>query len=293
MATIKVTEKQIPINYGLYTKVLLMCKRLTQKKPKWDCVFNIDGMEGVGKTTLSILIGYIVAKETGRPFSEKNMFFNVDEGIKFAQNTEEQIIIFDEPSNDALGIEFRNKTQIKLMKLLMQVRKKRHLIIFNLTKFYKFAEYIVVDRPNAGMFHVFISNQSNRQEVMFSFIPSPALQVLYNDYRFKKLRNYAKYTQFVGRFPDILDGERPYNILDEFDIEDYERRKDKGIQEIGVKKSAKELKHDKLRLKIGELANKYPDLDLKIMAKHFDVSLRTLQRWKSQELDNDDTDENT
>jgi hypothetical protein len=232
MSNVYLTDKQIPFNSALYDKVKLMTKRCVQHKPKWDTVLNIEGVEGIGKTTLAITIGYLVGKDTGRRFSEANVFTDVDSGIKFAQSTAEQIIIFDEPSSDALSIEFRNKIQINLIKLLMQIRKRRHFIIFCLTKFYKFAEYIVVDRP-IGMIHLY-ANDKNLP--CWVYISGKYLEALFNDYKFKKKRNYRKYMSISGTFSDILDPEQTYNILDEFNVEVYEKNKDNAIEMIGKKK---------------------------------------------------------
>lgn len=283
MSWIKVTKKQIPIDVFLYEKLKLMIQRCVQEKPRWDTVLAIDGTEGIGKTTLSVTLGYIAGKEMGRKFSESNVFADVDEGIKFAQSTEKQIIIFDEPSSDALSVEFRNKIQINLIKLLMQVRKRRHFIIFNFTKFYKFAEYLVVDRP-IGMIHIYLESNNKPAWV---YIPGMNLEILYNDYRFKKQRNYKKYYTIHGYFEDILDPDKEYNILDEFNVEKYEKNKDKAIEMIGKKKKLEEqvseLKLFKRKVGLLKPSKNNPIDSVVELARRLGVTRKTLNLWVKNE----------
>jgi hypothetical protein len=287
------TKKKIPFDIALYGLIRLMEKRCTQHKPKWDNVLNIEGGEGIGKTTLAITVGYIVGEDTNRKFSESNVFTDIDSGVKFAQSTKEQIIIFDEPSSDALSIEFRNKIQINLIKLLMQVRKRRHFIIFNLTKFYKFAEYIVVDRP-VGMIHLY-ANENNRP--CWVYIPGKYLEALYNDYKFKKQRNYKKYMTIHGYFVDILDPELPYNILDEFNLEQYEKNKDLGIEMIGKKKKEElELTEaKKIKAKIGKLkpSKKNPIDSVEKLCQMLGITTPTYYEWLKESKNNEVDDENS
>lgn len=271
MGSIEVTDKKIPLDEALYNKIKLMILRCTQPKPKLDNVVTVEGGEGTGKTTMASLIGYIVHDETGRPFSEANVFADIQEGVDFAQNTEEQIIIFDEPALEALSSEWWKEAQRNMVKLLMLARKKRHFIIFNITKFYKFSEYIVVDRA-VGMIHIYNDPVTNQPR--WTYIPKKYLELLANDYRTKKQRNYKKYTILHGTFPDVLDPSKPYNILDHFNTEIYDKRKDKAIQSIG--KKAESDAHA-LKLKIGSLT--YPVRSMSDMANKLKISKSTIHAW--------------
>jgi DNA-binding transcriptional regulator YiaG len=255
MTNMSVTDKQIPLNSSLVQKFDLMIERVEQTKPCHDTLVSIEGSEGVGKTTMAVILGYYVHSVTGRPFSEKNVFADVKKAIDFAQNTFGQIVIFDEPALDALSAEWWKESQKDLIKLLMLSRKKRHFFIFNITKFYKFSEYIVVDRA-VCMIH------------------------LYNDYRKKRERNYRKYKMFTGTFPDVLDPKMSYNILDHFNVEEYEKEKDKAILSIGkkMKNDVKELKR-----KLGSL--KFPIPTQIEFAKRLEVSITTLKSWKEDSMD--------
>ncbi len=250
------TDRQIPFDNLLIQKVNLMAKRCTQKKPALDSLLIIEGGEGSGKTTFSVGVGYYISTITGRAFSDKNVFADSSLAMKFAQYTESQVIIFDEPALDALSAEWWKSTQRDLIKILMLSRKKRHFFIFNVTKFYKFAEYIIVDR-SIGMVHLY---QRKTGAPAFSYIPKDSLERLYNDYRRMKVRNYRKYTIFIGSFSDVLDKDNEYNLLDIFDVESYEKNKDLAIQSIGKKVSKTiskdRLNSDKIKYKLTQL--KFP-----------------------------------
>ncbi len=279
------TEKKIPFNTWYLSKIDLMIKRTTQKNPKLDAVFQIEGGEGLGKTTLSAATGYYISWKTGKPFSEKNMFFDIKKAIEFAQETEGQIIVFDEPARGVLKVQWRNKLQQDLIELLMLSRKKRHFIIFNFVKFYKFNEYIVVDRC-LGMAHLYERKDRNGVYA-FAYIPRDYLESLYNDAIKKHQRNYFKYSIFTGEFPDVLNPEKEYNILDSFDLKAYEKEKDKAIASIG--KPIEDTPHQdtikllKLKKDIGSL--KYPIKSKKEMCIQLDKHTTTLWDWSKIKIE--------
>ncbi|HEY0088234.1 MAG TPA: hypothetical protein VGB37_05285 [Candidatus Lokiarchaeia archaeon] len=280
MVTLRITDKKIPLDSSLVQKFDLLIDRITRKKPKSDSVITVEGAEGIGKTTMSILIAYYVHHITGKPFSDKNVFSETKEAIEFAQNTEEQIIIFDEPALDVLSAEWWKEVQKDLIKLLMLSRKKRHFMIFNITKFYKFPEYLVVDRASC-MVHLY-ENQSQGRPY-FAYIGKDFLENLYNDFRRKRERNYRKYSLFTSHFPDVLDPEMSYNILDHFNLEEYEKRKDKAILSIGkkFKNPDKELKRKLANIKI---ERGKPIMSQKELAKRLGIPLSTIKSWKEEEI---------
>ena len=120
----------------------------------------------------------------------------------------------------------------------MMARKKRHFFIFNITKFYKFNEYIIVDRPMA-LIHVY--SRKNVESGRFIYIRKKHLENLWRDYRFSKKRSYKKYQskKVKGTFPDILNIKYKNNVLSEFDYGAYEKKKDKAIESIGKEKNKK------------------------------------------------------
>ena len=265
---VRVTDKNFYMDDRLYSKINLMIKRCTQPNPKKDNVLLIEGGEGEGKSNLSFQVAYLVSYKTGRSFTSKNIFFKADKLLEFAQNTENQIIIYDEPSLDMLGAEWYKKEQLNIIKLLMTARKKRHFFIFNITKFYKFAEYIVVDRA-IGMIHVYSRNEI--EPGRFVYIRKKSIEWMYRIYRRSKQRTYKKYTSFRGTFPDFPEG-----IID---TDSYERKKNYAIMSIGTKKEdIHQKKLNELRYKIANLS--VPIQTKKELAEKLETDPKTIRDWR-------------
>lgn len=276
---VKVTDLQFSMDQMLKKKMDLIIKRCTQPNPKKDAVLLVEGAEGEGKTNLSFQLAYYFSYHTGREFSNKNVFFRAEPLMKFAQETENQIIIYDEPSLDMMSTEWWKKEQMNLIKLLMTARKKRHFFIFNITKFYKFNEYIVVDRA-LGMVHVY-----SRKEIepgRFVYVKKKAIEFLYNSYRSSKKRLYKKFTSFRGTFPDFVEG-----ILDEAE---YEKQKNEAIMSIG--KNEEDLHKRKLKeLKKSVGLVRAPIRTREELAEKIGISGQTLRAWAH--LGDDDTQKAT
>jgi len=259
-----VTDLKFSLDPQLKKKLDLMIKRCTQPNPKRDALLLVEGGEGEGKTNMSLQCAYYFKFKTNRKIS---LFFKALDVLNFAQSTEEQIIIYDEPALDMLSNEWWKEEQINLVKLLMVARKKRHFIIFNITKFYKFNEYIVVDR-SIGLIHVY-----SRKEIeagRFVYIRKKAIEWLYNSYKSSKKRDYKKFASFRGTFPDFIKG-----IID---LDAYELNKDKAILSVGTKKHNKDKQNlDNLKSKIGNI--KFPIKTKIEFSKQLDISTRTLQKW--------------
>ena len=282
MVTVYLTDKKIPFNREFIKKMDLMIERVTQSNPKLDTVFQNEGGEGLGKTTFSVAQGYYISYQTGKPFSEKNVFLDIKKAIDFAKTTEGQIIIFDEPAKGVLKMQWRTILQQNLIELLMLSRKKRHFIIFNFVKFYKFNEYIVVDRC-LGMAHLY--ERRDRKGYAFAYIPRARLEDLYNDAIKKHQRNYFKYSIFTGEFPDVLNPNKKYNILDKFDFETYDKEKDRVIASIGEKEPDE--KPDERTIKIQLFKQLHQNLDkisLKDLSNAFGRSAKTGSRWLKEDI---------
>lgn len=278
-----VTDLKYYLEDRLIKKINIMIDRCTTDNPKRDAVLINDGSEGEGKTNTSIAESYYIKSKTNR---EIYLFFRLESLIELAKSTKDKIIIWDEPALDSLSQEHYKQVNINLTKLLMTCRKNRHFFIINMTKFWKFSEYIVVDR-NLGMVHMY-----SRKEIeigRFVYIRKKYLEPLYLGYKISKKRLYKKYTSFRGTFPNIMekhfdkmgivivgiDGKKYVNAT--YDI--YEKEKDKAIFSIGVKekenKALKELKI--LKSKIGKL--KLPIKTKTELSKQLNVAMKTLQRW--------------
>jgi len=274
----RVTRFQYPMEENLIQKIDLMIERCTDTRAKKDVVLICEGAEGEGKTTLSVAIAYYFSEKTGRSFNAENIFFDLEQLIKFAQSENNQIIIWDEPALQALSSDWSSTVVKNLTRLLMMARNKRHFIIINMTKFYKFNEYVSVDRPIA-MIHVY--SRKNIYSGRFIFIRKKFLEPLWRDYRFGKKRNYKKYAskKIRGSFPDILSPDYKYNVLKEFNLKLYERHKDKAISSIGfIQKKVIVDKETELKYKMATI----PGKTVKELAKIYNVTERQVVYWREK-----------
>ncbi|OQY40994.1 MAG: hypothetical protein B6229_00380 [Spirochaetaceae bacterium 4572_7] len=272
----RVTKFQYPLEASLVNKLNLMIKRCDPKGSKKDTVLLIEGAEGEGKTTLSIALAYYVADQSGREFNESRVFFDVEKMIEYAQSTEKQIIIWDEPALQALSTDWASSAVKNLTRLLMMARKKQHFILINVTKFYKFNEYVVVDRPIA-LIHVY--SRKNLYSGRFLYVKKKYLEPLWREYRFKKIRSYKKYAskKVRGSFPDILSPKYKYNVLSEFDIDSYEKNKDKAIMSIGKVEKRDKPKEWRIE-KLANFKRLMPKMTQQQYADVLGVSLATIKR---------------
>jgi len=280
---VKVGDFSYTLEKLLVNKLDIMVDRVTRKTPKLDTWLSVHGLEGSGKSNSSIAIAYYVKQKTGFPI---HLFFRLEPLIKFAQSTEQKIIIWDEPAIDSLSTDQLKTVGRDLLRLAMTIRKKRHFFIINFNKFWKFPEYLVVDRC-LGMVHMYSKNEINIGR--FLYIKRKNLEPLWNDYSKGKKRNFNKYKSFGGGFPEIMT-----DNLDNMDItiedvphatiKDYENVKDRAINGIGVhapKLSKKEqqiqTRLDFLRMKIANL----PGKSIPEIAKYLGMNQRTVVEWRS------------
>lgn len=290
-----VTDLDYQLENRFIKKANLMIERCEQVHPKKDVVFNIEGDEGEGKTNSACALAYYVKYNTKRNI---NLFFRLKNLIKMAQNTERQIFIWDEPSLDSLSTDHYKEINKDLMRLLMTSRVNRHFYIFNLTKFHKFAEYIVVDRAR-GMMHMY-----SRDEIEpghFVYIKKKALEPLFIAYKVSKKRLYKKYTSFHGKMQDILEIKAPDGscYFDKMGInvegiqnatyQQYNDEKRKAIMSIGNEKTEKnQYKDDFKRLKKLIASIKYPINTQEQLAEALETTSTSLVRWKNLSFDDSD-----
>jgi DNA-binding transcriptional regulator YiaG len=262
----------------LVSKLDLMIKRCMQDTPKKDALLLIEGAEGEGKTNSSCAVSYYIKTKTNR---EIHMFFRLNDMIQFAKSTEDKIIIWDEPALDSLSTDWYKEASKDLMRLLMSVRKKRHFFIFNLTKFHKFAEYIVVDRA-LGMVHMYSRHETEAGR--FVYIRKRSIEWMFLSYRRSKKRLYNKSSSFRGRFPEVM--EKYFNLMNinvngkvNASLNTYDKEKDKAIESIASKKP------DKHKDKVLEMQKKIASIKIKgvsqeELAKALGITRRTLYNWQ-------------
>jgi len=274
-----VTDLKYHLENRLVSKLDIMVHRITNKTSRKDAVFICEGAEGEGKTNSSEAIAYYIKYKTGRDI---HMFFKLNTMIEFAKSTENKIIIWDEPSLDSLSVDWAKEINKNLLRLLMTCRKKRHFFILNFTKFYKFSEYVVVDRA-IGMIHMYSRN--NTLPGRFMYIKKGSLEFLYNSFRFKKKRDYKGAMAFGGSMPIVekyMD-KMGINIegVPNCNLEQYEELKDKAIASIGQKKRDRSKHYQNLQIfkkRIGYL--KCPIMNHQELAEQLGVSRRSFYLWQ-------------
>lgn len=208
----------------------IMDLAIERYKHNRDSLFICDGSEGDGKTTMTIGLAYYLAHKLSKPFTVDNLFFDVEKMMKFASETEEQIIIWDEACTMGMATSWQNRIQQKLIKVLMMTRKKRHFFFFNIPKFRKLNEYIV-DRA-LGLIHVYSPDMIRQGH--FVYFKKDEKDTLYEWQKERGKKTYKIGWSLRGSFS------HPKNIID--DVE-YEKRKDQAILDIfkdDVKKPTKD-----------------------------------------------------
>jgi len=262
------------MNPVLKNKVDLMIHRSSGNK-QFDNLVLIDGNEGYGKTTMGVGLAYYVAHKTGKPFPRdtSHIFFDLDEMFKFAINTKDQIIMWDEASAGGLSQEWWNKSQLKLIKLLMIARKKRHFFIFIISKFYLLRPYII-DRA-VGLIHVYARRETELGR--FCYYKKKGKDLLYRNCRSRKFE-YWKYITVKGTFVNCMS--KRLNLID---LDIYDKRKDEFIASLSHDKLKDEKAKDKLELRkfkalIGTLQ---PPINSKMeLIRQLGINRHILRDWK-------------
>lgn len=265
-----VTDKQYGMDNFLVRKCQLYAQRISGNS-KLDGLIIIDGDEGYGKTTLAVSVAYLVAYLTGRefPFDTSHLFFDVQALTDYAVHTKDQIIIWDEAALGGLSTEGYLKEQVKLLKLLMVARKKRHFYIFNIPKFYRLKEGII-DRALA-LIHVYAKNETELGR--FVYYNKATKEAMYNAWRTSHKKQYRKFAKIKGKFSDHLA-----KIIDEVE---YDRRKDIAILSIQADKESKTGKKFKeFKALVAGLTKKFNITDAQL-ADHFEVKASTISQWRT------------
>ncbi len=269
------------LEYGLETKLVkkldAMILRCTQDNPKKDAVLINEGAEGEGKSSSSWAEAYYIKYKTNR---EAHIFFRLEPMIEFAKTNKDKIIVWDEPSLDALSTDALTKLSKNMTRLLMTVRKNRHFFIFNLTKFWKFPEYLVVDRC-LGFIHMYSKNETIPGR--FVYIRKKNLEQLWKDYHSGKQRTYRKHKAFFGSFPMMED---KFDKMGFFvsgkpnaTLEDYEREKDIAINSIGDKVESKDKEELKeLKMMIGGLT--FPISNQAELSRQLAKNQSSIRTWR-------------
>lgn len=267
----KYTDKEYYIEKLLVQKLDAMVDRVVNHK--FDNLIIIDGKEGYGKSNLAAGISYYLAWKSNRKFSLNNVFFQIEDMLKYATSTDKQVIWWDEAALGALASESYSKVQRKLLQLLMVARKKQHFYIFVIPKFFKLKGDII-DRAIA-LIHTYSRDDVTRGR--YAYYLNESKEKLYDFWTKTKDRGYTKFYDFTGTFSETLP-----LILDE---KEYDKKKDQAILSLGDSNNV-DSETAKLKAEIIELKKNLTTLPLTQiqLAKHLKISPSTLHRWKK--LDN-------
>jgi len=273
----EVTRFGFSVQKSYLDLIYKLCDRCTNKRSKLDTVMLIEGAEGMGKTSAAIMIGYIVSEKTGRKFGAENVFFDIDKMMKFAQENEGEIIIWDEPALSALSTD-KSRIAKDFERFMIMGRKRRHFIIMNITHFERFNTYAIRQRA-IGM-TVIYERRRKGAEKRFIHVKEKALKRVCDDWeRYKKRTQFKHGSKFVRGSAnwDVLNPDKHYNVLSEWDDDLYNKMKDEAIMSIGNNK-AKGYEKQLIKLKYKISMTNLLTIDEKVKLTGNERS--TIYRWK-------------
>ena len=215
---VKVTDKDYYLDGFAEQACQAVAKRVQERKQ--DILILIDGREGSGKSNSAVALAYRIADLTGREFNVKNMFFDLGRMNKYAGNTKDQIIVWDEAAAGGLAHSWSNASQKKLKSMLMMCRKLRHVFIFCIPRFYRLSSDLI--ERSYCMFHMYEDKEEKLGN--FMFYGQEGLERLYENWKKKRYPQYWSFKKLHGHFTWVLP-----RLIDE---EAYEKAKDEAIKKL-------------------------------------------------------------
>lgn len=235
-----VTDKQ----YYMEKKLVEKCETYVgRQEQKFDHLIILDGEEGYGKTTCAVHLCYYLAHLTGKSFTTENIFFDPEKMMEHASKTRKQIIMWDEAAFGAMGSQWQNKTQQKLVMCMMTARKMGHFWVFLIPEVDKLKDYFI--RRACALIHIYSPDDIHRGK--YVFFNKKKKNLIRNTIKRRKEVSYKDYS-FRAEFKDVLA-----NLIDE-DL--YEAAKDKAIMDAFKEDEVNnpyKVKYEDLKFKIGGL----------------------------------------
>lgn len=259
------TDKNYYIEPRLKDKLDYFAMR---QKKKFDHLILLGGNEGIGKTTCAVHIGYYFAWKTGKQFTVDNIFFDVDDLMKFAAETERQVIMWDEATLGAMSMQWQSKVQQKLVQCLMMARKKGHLWLFCIPYLEELKPYFI--KRAAGVLYVYARKDVQRGRYVY-FNNKAKKDLLIQKQKRVAYMSYKKYS-FRGTFNDVIG---THKVIDE---DAYENKKDDAILKVFSGQNpdnAWKERFDKLKINVGSLSillNETYGVTIRDIAKSSDMS---------------------
>lgn len=276
-----VTDLNYALENRLIRKLDLMIQRCVDKELRKDAWMIVHGGEGEGKSNTSFCLSYYVRDKTRMPI---HLFFRLEQLLEFVKKNKKCIVWWDEPALDSLSSDHMKEVNKNLLRLAMTIRKRRHFFFINFTKFWKFSEYITVDRA-LGLLHMY-----SRKEVepgRFVYIKKSRLEALWTGYKSQHKRLFRQLASIRGRMPDILE-----KHFDKADItihgvnqtvehatfDDYEEQKDQAIESIGEEKMSRAEKYA-IRLQYKIASVKKEVINRSALARALNLQRKVIVNW--------------
>lgn len=258
-----VEEKKEPYLDGWLIKKLDNVKRIIKKG--WDCVILVDGIEGVGKSTLGQSIGWYI---NHKKLETKNISENSQDAItKLEKLPNKSVLIIDEGSLLFSSKDAMTKEQKNIIKILQVIRQKNMCLIIVAPSFFDLNKYIAVERSRF-LLHCYTDKELNRGR--FSYFGEKKKRRLYQMGK-KNFNSYAKpKADFLGRFGDY-----------DFFGQEYKDMKVKNLMET-FKQKKQEPHLDKVVKIVGYIKERYPDLTSEKIGEVLGVSRRTIHTYLAQ-----------
>lgn len=157
-----------------------------------DCVFVVDGKEGVGKSVFAMGIGYYISSQLGTKYDIKNICFKPDKfREKIMSCPDKSVVIYDEAHRGMASARALSEVNNILKDLMMEMRQKNLLVIVVLPTFFLLDRYIALFRAK-GVFHIY---KRKRQRGFWVYFNERRKLKLY--IKGKKEFNYSA----AGRWP--------------------------------------------------------------------------------------------
>lgn len=194
----------------------------------WDCVGAVDGPEGVSKSTLAQMLGYYLSNGT---LKLDNIVFTSEQFKEAVDKSKpKDCIIFDEMVMGGMSADALTTMQKELTKRFTLIRKKQLYILLVIPYFHMLQKYYGLSRTKF-LIHCYTPDWIARG--YFKFYNYDQKNYLY--VRGHKYWNYPKDCNFAfkGKFTNYT------NMF--VNKEDYEKKKDEAINNLGNKNDTKNL----------------------------------------------------
>ncbi|RLC38445.1 hypothetical protein DRH27_02260 [Candidatus Falkowbacteria bacterium] len=187
-----------------------------------------------GKTTLSFQCAKYICNALKKPLTlDNNVFFNTGKMLKQAQNGErQQVLVLDEASFDLLSADWglNQKNQLDFMKMIFTGATLAHVYFILIPPVDRLNNAIIYDEHTRAL-----ETYDNKygKPGNFKAYNNESLKYKYEMLKAKKYRDARRvHVPFYGRFNKDLSF---------IDLEEYEKRKLKAINELGGVKDDKKI----------------------------------------------------